>query len=340
MSLAHASAATLTSLGETVLAACGADEASAQAATKAMVHASLHGVDSHGIRLLPFYAQSLRTGLVNARPAITVTRPRRAVALVDADRAMGHIACYRAMAEACAMARESGIGMATVIHSTHFGAAGAYALEAAKSGFIGFIAANSGAFVIPFGGTTPLHGTSPVAFASPNLKGDPFLVDMATSTIPWNKVLRYRTEGLPLPPDAAVDTSGTFTTDPHAAVALAPFGGSAFGYKGAAVAGIAEVLGGVLSGMRLSFEQDGKALGDSVMGHFLMAIDPTLFMSLEDFSTRLSQYIAAFRAQPGTYAAGGPEWEKRRRREAEGIPLPPGLLAELQAVAQSAGVTF
>ncbi len=330
----------LSAFASDLLTAAGANRDSAEACTWAVLHASLHGVDSHGVRLLPFYADCLRTGIAKGHPAVTVDYRRRAVALVDADGGLGHLAMYRAMDEACALARECGIGMAAVVNSTHFGAAGAYTLAAAQAGFIGMVTCNSGAFVVPHGGSVPLHGTNPISLAAPNPGGEPFLLDMATSAIPWNKVLRYRTEGLELPEGIAVDARGEFVTDAEQAVALAPVGGADFGFKGAGLAGMAEVLGGVLTGMRLSREQDGLALGDQKLGHFVMAIDPTLFMALEAFGARLQDYIDGFKAQPGTYAAGGPEWERRRRREAEGIPLPDGLYAELKAAAETAGVGF
>ena len=330
----------LAAFANAVLVSAGASEASAEAASWAMLHASLHGVDSHGIRLLPWYADCLRNGIAKGNPNVTVEHRRRAAALVNADDGLGHIAMYRAMDEACALARDCGIGMASVINSTHFGAAGAYTLAAADAGFIGFVASNSGAFVVPHGGSKPIHGTSPLSLSAPNPGGDPFLLDMATSSIPWNKVLRFRTEGLELPPGVAVDTSGAFVTDPNHAVALAPVGGADFGYKGAALAGMAEVLGGILSGMRLSADQDGLALGDTKVGHFVMAIDPTLFMTMEAFGASLEAYLGNFRSQPGTYAAGGPEWERRRIRERDGIPLPDGLYAELRLAGERAGVSF
>lgn len=330
----------LAELSRAVLTSAGADAESAEAATAAMLHASVHGVDSHGIRLLPFYADCLRSGLAKGSPEIAISHPRRATAVIDADGGLGHIAMYRAMDEACAIARDCGIGMSAVINSTHFGAAGAYTLAAADAGFIGFATANSGAFVVPHGGSRPIHGTNPISLAAPNPAGNPFLLDMATSSIPWNKVLRYRTEGIELPEGVAVEANGSFVTDPHRAVALAPVGGIDFGYKGAALAGVAEILSGVLTGMRLSIEQDGLALADSRMGHFVMAIDPTLFMPLAAFGEKLQLYLDAFHAQPGTYAAGGPEWEARARRVADGIPLPGGLHAELRAAAEAAGVAF
>lgn len=247
---------------------------------------------------------------------------------------------YRAMDEACAVARDCGIGMASVINSTHFGAAGAYTIAAAAAGFIGFVTSNSCAYVVPHGGSKPIHGTSPISLAAPNPNGNPFLLDMATSAFPWNKVLRYRTEGLELPTGIAVDGTGRFVTDPHKAVALAPVGGAEFGFKGAGLAGVAEILGGILCGMRLSAEQDRGALADTGLGHFVMAIDPALFMPMAAFGDRLKGYFDGFQKEPGIHPAGGPEWERRRQRDAGGIPLPEGLYAELKAAAVKAGISF
>jgi ureidoglycolate dehydrogenase (NAD+) len=334
------SAEKLASFSFSVLTAAGADPQSAEATTGAMLHASLLGVDSHGIRLLPFYADCLREGICKKNPQITVKHPRRSAIHVDADGGLGHLPTYRAMDEACAIARDTGIGMGVVINSTHFGAAGAYALAAANAGFIGFVTCNSGAFVVPHGGKKPIHGTSPISLAAPLEGRDPYFLDMATSSIPWNKVMRYRTEGLTLPPDAALDGEGNYTTDPHKAVCLGPLGGAGFGYKGAALAGLAEVLGGMLTGMRLSIEQSGIVLGDTKVGHFVMAIDPSTFVAPEVFAERHASYLDGFEAQAGVMPAGGPEWARRIDREAHGIPLPDGLHDELAAAAGKAQVPF
>ena len=335
-----ASIAQLAEFSTAILMSAGADAAPAEAATWALLHASAHGVDSHGVRLIPWYVECLKSGLVKGSSTIAVSHPRRAAALVDAGGGMGHIAMYRAMDEACAIARDCGIGMASVISSSHFGAAGAYTIAAADAGFIGFAAANSGALVVPHGGTEAIHGTNPLSFCAPNPGGDPFLLDMATSSIPWNRVLRYRKEALELPEEVAVGGNGHFVTDPNLAVALAPLGGKDCGFKGAGLAGMAEVLSAVLTGMRLSTGRDRSEIADINIGHFVMAIDPTLFMTLEAFGMRLQTYLDGFARQPGTYAAGGPEWQRRRQREVDGIPLPDSLCAELEAAAKQAGVSF
>ncbi len=337
----RASVEKLAAFSFSVLTAVGADEESAEATTGAMLHASLLGVDSHGIRLLPFYADCLREGICKLKPAIIVSHPRRSAVLVDADGGLGHLPTYRAMDEACAIARDTGIGMGVVINSTHFGAAGAYALAAANAGFIGFVTCNSGAFVVPHGGKEPIHGTSPISLAAP-LAGnnDPYFLDMATSSIPWNKVMRYRTEGLPLPPDAALDAEGNYTTDPNKAVCLGPLGGAGFGHKGAALAGLTEVLGSMLTGMRLSIEQSGVVLADTKVGHFVMAIDPSTFVPGATFAERHATYLERFKREPDIMPAGGPEWARRADREALGIPLPQGLYDELSAAGQKAQVPF
>lgn len=330
----------LAAFSREVLKASGSDGASAEASTRAMLHASLHGVDSHGIRLLPFYADSLTTGLVTAQPKLSVDYPSPSAVRVDADGGMGHQPTYRAMDEACAIAAKFGIGMGVVVRSSHFGAAGAYAMAAVEKGFIGFATCNSGAFVVPFGGSKPIHGTSPIAFGAPAQGRDPFLLDMATSSIPWNKVMRYRTEGLPLPTDAAIDNNGKYTDDANTAVSLGALGGSNFGFKGAALAGMAEILAGVLTGMRLSIDQDGRNMGDTSVGHFVMAINPACFVSADLFTDNLARYLDAFAQQPGTMPAGGPEWRRRADRQSNGIPIPNGLYAELAAAGEKAGVPF
>ena len=100
------------------------------------------------------------------------------------------------------------------------------------------------------------------------------------------------------------------------------------------------MLGGALTGMRISSEQDGLALGDTKVGHFVMAIDPTTYVAEAIFNERISKYLDSFALQPGTMPAGGPEWAKRRDRERNGIPLPDGLRAELEEVARSEGTSL
>lgn len=323
---------------ERALLAAGANQVSADGCARAMSHASLLGVDSHGIRLLPFYVDCLKSGLVKGDPKIAVTKMRAAAAQVDADGGLGHAPTYRAIEVACGLAKEAGIGLAAVLHSTHFGAAGAYALAGAERGYHCLVVCNSGAFVAPFDGAKALHGTNPIAYAAPASSGrDPFLLDMATSAIPWNRLLLSRTLKQKLPPDVAVDARGNYTADPEAGQMLAPLGGAGYGYKGAGLAGMIEIMSAALTGMRLGHEQDGTALGDTELGHIIIAIDAGLFGSGEETADRVAAYIDAAQSLSSqgrtVYAAGGPQWRNKADRTANGIPIPDGLRAELDQTA-------
>ncbi|GIK96648.1 MAG: oxidoreductase [Alphaproteobacteria bacterium] len=326
------------------LRAAGVDELSAEGTARALLHASLHGIDSHGVRLLPFYVQCLDDSLARRRPRVEVTQRRAAAAVVDADGGLGHRPSYRAMEVACALARDAGIGMAAVVNSTHFGAAGAYALAAAEAGFMGLVVANSGALVAPFDGRQPVHGTNPIAFAAPAAGRDPFLLDMATSAIPWNRVLLSRKLGAPLPAETALTPAGAFTEDAGAAMMLAPLGGRAFGYKGAGLAGMAETLSGALTGMRLAYELDGTALGDTDLGHLFVAVDPGVFAPAAEVAERVASYCARLAGMSGggatVHPAGGPQWVARDDRTANGIPVPAAVGSELEAVAQRFGLAW
>jgi LDH2 family malate/lactate/ureidoglycolate dehydrogenase len=327
-----------------VLLSAGTTDGQAAATVRAMMHATLHGIDSHGVRLLGFYVDSLAKGYVKPDPQVTVSKPGKAAVLVDAGGGFGHFATYLAVEEACAIASEFGIGMAAVKNSTHFGAAGAYTLAAAEAGYIALAACNSGALVVLHGGRETFHGTNPLSFAAPLRGQNPFLLDMATSAIAWNRVRRYQESGGSLPAESALDQSGQYAIDASAAVALAPLGGKLFGYKGAGLAGMAEVLGAMLTGMNLSFEEEGRGLGPSRIGHFLAVIDPAAFIAREEFENRLKTYLEAVARQSveggPVYAAGGPEWEARDDRVKHGIPLDRGLLHELSAVGARLNVAF
>ncbi|MFE1599431.1 Ldh family oxidoreductase [Methylobacterium sp. ID0610] len=336
--------ADLAAFAHAALAAAGADEASAAAATRAMVHASRLGIDSHGIRLLPHYETAIRGGRVNGHPHLRFAEAG-AVAQLDADHAQGARAAYAAMDRAVDLAGRFGIGAVTIRNGSHFGAAGAFALAAAEAGCIGLATCNSDSVVRLHDGAERFHGTNPLAVAVPVAGGRPWLLDMATSAIPYNRVLLYRSLGWALPEATASDAQGRDTTDAERAEMLAPLG-AAFGFKGAGLAGLAEILSAVLSGMRLSHEIAPMAGPDFTrpreMGAFVLALRPAAFIDPDVFRDGMARYLAALR---GSSAAGGPvmapgdrEWAEAERRDRDGIPVDPATLDALAALAAAHGL--
>ncbi|WP_322099694.1 Ldh family oxidoreductase [Aquibaculum arenosum] len=332
----------LAAFSRQVLAAAGADEPTAEAATRAMMHGSLHGVDSHGIRLLDHYATVLESGRVNPAPEVTLKRTARATTLLDADDGHGALAGYRAMEEAATLAQDCGLAAVGIVNSSHFGPAGAYALAAAEADMIGLVTCNADSFVRLHEGAERFHGTNPIACAVPVAGQKPWLLDMASSAVPFNRVQLYKSLGQDLPPDVASDERGEDTANPEAVAMLAPLGG-AFGFKGAGLAGLAEILSAVVTGMRLSFEllpMGGPDLSTPrKLGAFALAMCPDAFVSRDDFQAGMEHYLEALRASPArasgqVMAPGDREWAEAEQRRRNGIPIDPTTLENFERLAE------
>jgi ureidoglycolate dehydrogenase (NAD+) len=329
------------------LVAAGSAAAPASAVARALSSASLRGVDSHGVRLLPHYIRVLEGGRIAADPQLSVKRLFGSTTIVDADDGFGHYASYRAIEEGCAVARITGIAAVSVVNSSHFGAAGCYALSAAEQGLVAFAFSNSDSFVLPHDGTLPFHGTNPIAFAAPVAGARPYLVDMATSIVPWNRIQDYRSKGMSVPADVAVDATGQVTTDPAAVAALLPIGGESHGFKGAALASMMEVLSAVMTGMahcsRL-LPMVGEDLSTPRrLGHFFIVINPEAFVPPAVYDAGMASYLADIRANPAkpgatVMAPGDREWAVADRRAATGIPMSAALVAEYRAIARAYGL--
>jgi LDH2 family malate/lactate/ureidoglycolate dehydrogenase len=325
--------ASFANLAERVAAAlrkAGADEPSAEATTKAVMHASLLGVDSHGVRLILHYCKVLGTGRVNGHPTLTLTRTGPATAMIDADNGLGALGSYRAVDLACEIAAESGIAAVGVVRSSHYGAAGAYALAGAERGYFTFSTTNADGLVALFDGAEAFHGTNPLAFGAPTPDGRPWLLDMATSAVPLNRVYLYRSLDKTLPENVAADAHGVPVTDPSAVEMLLPLG-AAFGFKGAGLAGVASILagaftGGAMDNEMLSMTRGGDWSTPRNLGHFFFAIDPDRFAGRAAYDAAMRSYLTALRAVPPigagrVMAPGDREWEVADRRRREGIPV-------------------
>lgn len=311
----------------------GASEASLQAATKAMLHASRVGVDSHGIRLVEHYCTMLAGGRLNKNPELKVDIRAPGSAMVNGDDGLGHYAAYKAVEVGCELARTSGVAGVGIAHSSHLGAAGAYALAGAEAGFVAFATTNTDSMVALHEGAARFHGTNPLAFAAPVPGQKPWLLDMATSSIPMNRVLLHRSMGVDLPEGVAADAAGQMVTHPHAVEMLLPLGGQGYGYKGAGLAGVATLFSALLTGTTLDTDfipmfGGGDISSHRNMGHFVMIVDPDKFVGREMFGMMMTRYLESLRGAPAraggvVMAPGDREWAEAERREAEGAPVDP-----------------
>jgi len=331
---------------QAVLSAAGADEPTANAATRAMIHGSRLGVDSHGVRLLDHYVTVLQGGRVNPRPDMWLARAFGAVASLDADHGHGALAAYTAMDHALERAGRLGIGAVAIRNSSHFGPAGAYALAAAEQGCIGLVMCNSDSFVRLHEGAMRFHGTNPIACAVPVEGSRPWLLDMATSAITYNRIQLCKSLDEELPTGVASDAGGRDTRNAEKAQMLAPLG-DAFGFKGAGLAGLAEIFSAVLAGARLSFDILPMAGPDLStprgVGAFVLALRPEALVDAETFRAGMRRYVDELRRSPAreggvVLAPGDREWAEAERRASSGVPIDPATAQAFEGLAAKFGI--
>ena len=322
--------------------AAGVGPGAAEAMADVMTEAHLRGVETHGIRRLGPYVRRVRAGGVDpgARPRVEAHGP---LLLVDGCNGVGHLVGTVTADVVAAAAARHGLAVAWARNSNHFGFAGYYATRIASHGHVALVSSNGQVCVAPPGSGVPVLSNDPLAIAAP-MGGDGFFeLDMALSETSRARVVEAARRGKPIPRGWAVDRAGRPTCDPSEALAgaLAPFGGP----KGFALLLSVEMLTGVLGGGRYADQVVSKESSpDQGEGcvHLMLAIDVARVMPLEHFQERLQDMIRRFREVPTAGGAparypGQRRWELRRRRLAEGVPLDPGEIQELEDLARALG---
>ena len=337
-----------------ILLSWGMPEENAEVTADILSWADLHGVDSHGMSMIPGYDGLRRSGRakMDARPKVVRESP--VSALIDGGGGLGHMPSHFAMNVAIEKAKKTGMAVAAVNNSAHFGATGYYTLMAAKAGLIGMACTSaSGIQVAPTGGKQARLGTDPWSFAAPSADGVPFLLDMATTTVAAGRIRNKANENLPTPDGWVLDKEGNPSNDPLVAREkggfLTSLGGSPenSSYKGYGLAAMVNILGSCLSGATLITDpQHTKKPKGMDIGHFFMAIDPNLFRDGDDFQKDVARFCGDLRAttpiDPSNpvMVAGDPQWKYAAKRMAEGIPVGPGLLSQVRQIAQASAAAW
>jgi LDH2 family malate/lactate/ureidoglycolate dehydrogenase len=282
----------------------------------------------------------IRQGVLDAAASPTLQKISPAVAQVDGHNGFGFLAASTGMAAAIDMAKDIGIGMVSVKHSNHFGMSAWVVQQALDAGMMSLVFTNSSPALPVWGGKSKLMGVSPIACGAPaGEKGRPFIMDMAPSVAARGKIYKALRRREQIPGDWALDKDGQRTTDPAQALegVMLPMGGP----KGSAIAIMMDVFSGVLSGSafagHVTNPYDPSKPAD--VGHFLVAIRPNLFMSVEEFKERMDylyQRVVGSEKMAGVdriYFPGEIEDMNKEARLKDGIPL---VLAEVEALNEEA----
>jgi LDH2 family malate/lactate/ureidoglycolate dehydrogenase len=339
---------------EALLTSWGMKPSYAERTAEVMSWADLHGIDSHGISMVPNYFERMRGGRANMKAEPSVSRDTPVSALIDGDGGLGHEPSRQAMELAISKAKAIGVGIVPVHNSSHFGACGFYAKMAADAGLIGMVSTSaSGIQVAPTGGAQARFGTDPWAFAAPGRDGEPFLLDMATTTVAAGRIRNKANEKLPAPPGWLLTRDGQPSTDPLEAVAkggfLTSLGGSPEGssYKGYGLSMMVNILSSCLSGATLITDpmHTKKPKGMDI-GHFFLAMNPNLFRDGDDFQSDVASLCEVMRAttpmdpdQP-VMVAGDKERRNAAQRMQDGIPVGANLLAKVREIAAASNAPW
>ena len=343
-----------------VLAAWGMPADVVRTAADIMTDTDLAGIDSHGISMLMLYEEALGLEQLNPKPTPRVVRETPVTALLDGDAGLGHVAASMGMRLAIDKAQSAGVGIVSVFNSTHFGAAGYYAAMASERGLLGLVTCTTrGNPVLPTRGAVPVLGTNPIAFAAPARRNRHFLLDMSTSTVAQNKVKVYDLQGRPLPAGWVLDEEGNPITDSALAMDLVTvqftggitaLGGTAemSSHKGYGLSMMVQILSATLAGgsfTPIRRRTQGRGDPDNI-GHFLMALDPTVFREEGEFEEDLDAVIdvlhatAPVREDEPVLVAGEPEALSREERRRSGIPVPVALAEKIRAICDRCGAPY
>lgn len=311
-----------------------------------LVAANLRGIDSHGVQLLPFYIEQIQAGDMDPHVDGSVVSEDGACLLYDGKNGLGQPISETCCRHGVRIAKERGMSMVVARESNHFGAAFWWARKYSVKGLIGLVFCNASPMVPPWQGRQPRFGTNPICMSVPGGDEQPWLLDMATTTVAAGKIYKAMINGhASIPPGWAFDSEGVPTTSVDTALnggLVAPLGG----YKGSGLAFMVEILCAVLSGGAMSTELGGIRIRGRPMrvSQTFIGIDIARFMPTGAFRARMDQLIRAVKSTPPAkgydevLVAGEPETRYEAERLRHGIPLETGTWKSLTDAAARLGV--
>lgn len=324
-------------LAQRVFAACGVSSEGGRVLSDIVTRSERDGPRSHGLRMLPVYAQSYTSGYANpaAKPQVTKVAP--AVLRGDADNGYYQQAAELAREDLIQLAQENGIAAFTCANCHHLAGLRFDTEPFAEAGLVAFAVINSLSMVVPHGGQRPVFGTNPMSFACPRTGQAPIVWDQASSMVALMDIRMAAAEGHDLHVPAGLDPEGNPSADPNAILetrSLLPFGA----HKGAAIAMLVEVLGAALAGGTLSVDNESRIAHEALNikgGATLIVIDPKRFGNamFDDYITRI---CAEIEGNGAARVPGDGRLKNRAAALATGVEVQNDVLAAIDAVIEGA----
>ncbi len=319
-------------LATKILAKAGYSAAHASSMIENMVEAQAQECHSHGLYRLIDCTNVANAGMVNLTADPIVTDHAASVVKVDACGGNSLLALKNGLQLLSQKAKATGIAALAINNTFHYSALWWEVELISKLGLVAIAMSPTMPFVAPYGGTKPLLGTNPIAFAWPRPGNDPYTFDFATSAAARGEVEIRRRRGEILPSEWAIDNEGQPTTDAEIAMsgALLPFGK----HKGSAISIMVELLAGPLIGDLLSYQTgpvnntENKGI---VHGELIIAIDPDHFGVSFEAAEGLFQEIVA----QGARLPSQRRRTAKQRSNKDGLLISKELLVELKQLSET-----
>lgn len=325
-------------------------------AADVLITADQRGVSSHGLQRLKRYTSGLKAGMMKPLADVKVLKETPNTLLISGGDGLGQVVGYKAMKLVIDKAVENNVAFAAVRDSNHFGIAGYYSMMALEHDLIGISLTNSEVLVVPTHGKDAVLGTNPVSIAVPAGEQRPFVLDMATSTVPRGKLEVYDRQGKAMPVTWATDEQGNPTQDPARVLAniidrkgggLLPLGGAeeeGGGHKGYGLALVVDILSGVLSSSAFGPKLYDKKDAPAKVSHLFGAIKIEAFIEPATFKRMMDEYIDMLKhsekaaGKKRIFIHGEKEFELYEQRREE-VPLYYRVVEELRKLGEEIRVT-
>jgi LDH2 family malate/lactate/ureidoglycolate dehydrogenase len=322
-------------LSQDVLLRNGMNARHASAVARSVVAGQRDECHSHGMYRLLVCVKGLRSGKVNGNAEPVVTDVSPALTRIDANAGFSQVAFDVGAEPLVRKAKEVGIAALAINNCFHFSALWQEVEELAGLGVAAIAMTPSHSYVAPAGGSRPLFGTNPFAFAWPRPGDFPFVFDFATSMVARGDIELAKRKGEKIPLGWAVDSEGLPTDDPARALegAMLTFGS----YKGSALSAMIELLAGPLLGDLMSFESLRVDAGEAITpyhGELLIAFGPDRFAGEEGVTSNYQRAEHLFSAivDQGARLPSQRRFEARARTSHEGVRIDRTLFNEIAAL--------
>lgn len=339
---------------EDIFIKLGVPEEDAKITVDVLLAANRRGINSHGVARLKRYVGYIKDNKMTPKTELTIIKETPVSILASANNGIGQVAGYKTMNMVINKAKENGLCFATVKESNHYGIAGYYSMMALKYDLLGISLTNSAPLVLPTFGKQAILGTNPLSIAAPTKNERPFVLDMATSTVPRGKLEVYNRMGKQIPDAWATDEKGNPSTDAAKILdnmlnrkggGLLPLGGAMEemgSHKGYGLSAMVDILSGVLSGGAFGsiIYSNKQAAG---VCHFFGAINPDIFTSKDEFKENMDKFIGIMRdsekaeGQDKIYIAGEKEFSKEDEQE-ETVSISNKVVENLKEIGNDVGI--